>query len=77
MKQVRNDSCEIKLPIEVDKLLGREHLCSFLRDSANNRKILNSNTIEVFRVTMHVDFPETIALLFQLVIETMISAIIT
>ena len=76
MKQLLKESCEIKLPIEVDTQLGQAHLCLFLRDSASNKKLPMTNTIQL-KVNMHVQVLESNALLLQHVVETMINAIIT
>ncbi len=79
MKLLCKAFCEIQLPIEVDKYLGQAHFCLFLPDSASNPKIFIKNSIQskVLTVTMHAEFPATNVLLLQLVVETMVNAIIT
>ncbi len=60
MKLLSKASCQIKLPIKVDKQLGQAHFCLFLPDSASNRKIFIKNTIQSKYGTATSDLEEPI-----------------
>ncbi len=84
MNLLSSKSCEIELLIKVNKCFGQVNTCSYLPDSGRNRKVLyhKCHSIEALTDNMHVKVFQTHAesrsvAPRQLVVETMIDAIIS